>query len=516
MSTSVPQTQSRRSRHPMVTSRIIRALCLSAIAILSLFTEAAASDPPKSTTEPPFTVITGDELPTRQHASLTLVHYVCLTLAMLLLIAVLALHGARQRTLRNRSLLKQLAVFFRDRTRQLNSLELLPVTSIETAGWNRMVELMRDRNVAETALHTSSYCDSSLRSLVEELPDGIAWTDDDGRMVYANPILSELLSDFRLQQSCEPSQLPLNFAKDDGALATEHRRVLEQRLLSLIGSNPERLLRPGVETLTGFSSTGDRVLRVARQRRRTSSGSSPGMIWTIRDVTQQRLAERMRDEFLDSATHELRTPLANIKAYAETLVLSDQLEIAQQREFCNTINSEATRLARLIDDMLSISSMEVGGLSIDCRNTELDRLVRDVAANVRPSMESKKQNFNVVLGEKLSEMSLDADKFATVLVNLLGNASKYTPVGGSVTFRVRREDGYVLFEVEDTGVGIAEEELPRVFDRFFRSSDPRVQNETGTGLGLAMTQELVRLHGGTISVRSKLNQGTCFIVKLPV
>lgn len=240
------------------------------------------------------------------------------------------------------------------------------------------------------------------------------------------------------------------------------------------------------------------------------------MIWTIRDVTQQRLAERMRDEFLDSATHELRTPLANIKAYAETLVLSDQLEIAQQREFCNTINSEATRLARLIDDMLSISSMEVGGLSIDCRNTELDRLVRDVAANVRPSMESKKQNFNVVLGEKLSEMSLDADKFATVLVNLLGNASKYTPVGGSVTFRVRREDGYVLFEVEDTGVGIAEEELPRVFDRFFRSSDPRVQNETGTGLGLAMTQELVRLHGGTISVRSKLNQGTCFIVKLPV
>ena len=228
----------------------------------------------------------------------------------------------------------------------------------------------------------------------------------------------------------------------------------------------------------------DRYLRLARYPIRTEvTAGGNGHIWTIRDITQQKLADKMRDEFLDSATHELRTPLANIRAYAETLALSDMMEVEQQKEFCNTINEEATRLARLIDDLLSVSSMEAGSLSITRKNTEVDRMLRDVAKKVRGQMDQKSITFETMLSEKLPELPLDKDKISTSLVNLLGNAAKYTPAGGRVALKARVDESKLLIEIEDTGIGISEEELPKVFGKFFRSDDQRVREITGTGLG---------------------------------
>ena len=177
----------------------------------------------------------------------------------------------------------------------------------------------------------------------------------------------------------------------------------------------------------------------------------------MRDVTQQKLAEEMRDQFVDTATHELRTPLANIKAYAETLALADVIDIEQQKQFLNTINSEATRLARFVDDLLSVSSMELGSLSLNKQVTDLGRMLNEVLAKIRPQMDEKQLTLEVVLPEKMPEPELDKDKIAAVLVNLLGNAVKYTPEGGRVTFRVNITDQQIEISVEDTGVGIAEE-----------------------------------------------------------
>ncbi len=239
-------------------------------------------------------------------------------------------------------------------------------------------------------------------------------------------------------------------------------------------------------------------------------------VWTVRDVTQQKLAEEMRDQFVDTATHELRTPLANIKAYAETLALADVIDIEQQKQFLNTINSEATRLARFVDDLLSVSSMELGSLSLNKQVTDLSRMLNEVLAKVRPQVDEKQLSLEVALPEKMPEPELDKDKIATVLVNLLGNAVKYTPANGRVTFRVNITDQQIEIGVEDTGVGIAEDELEKVFDKFFRSQDPRVQEQTGTGLGLALAQEVVRLHGGRITVESEINKGSTFSVLLPL
>ena len=232
-------------------------------------------------------------------------------------------------------------------------------------------------------------------------------------------------------------------------------------------------------------------------------------------MTQQKLAEKMRDQFIDTATHELRTPLSNIKAYAETMVTCDTIDVEEQKEFCNIINSEVTRLARFVDDLLSISSMEMGSLNIDKQKVETARLFAEVLDKVEPLMQQKDITFFAELPEKMREVRLDKDKFIAVLVNLLGNAAKYTPTGGRVTLRVRLDDAQLQVAVEDSGVGIAEEELPKVFEKFFRSADPRVQDETGTGLGLSLANEVMRMHGGEITVKSELNQGSTFTVSIP-
>ena len=262
------------------------------------------------------------------------------------------------------------------------------------------------------------------------------------------------------------------------------------------------------------SNDAERVLRVVRLP--LGGEAAKGFVWSLRDVTQQKLAEQTRDRFIDTATHELRTPLSNIKAYAETLATSEYIDIELQKEFCNIINSEVTRLARFIDDLLSISSMEVGALTVDRQKVETERLFAEVLSKVEPQMQKKSIDFQTSLAPKLPELQLDKDKIIAVIVNVVGNAAKYTAEGGRVSLKVKADDGFLRIAVEDTGVGIAENELERVFDKFFRSDDPRVQAEVGSGLGLSLAREVVRMHGGEITVESELNQGSTFTILLPL
>jgi signal transduction histidine kinase len=160
--------------------------------------------------------------------------------------------------------------------------------------------------------------------------------------------------------------------------------------------------------------------------------------------------------------------------------------------------------------------MELGSLSLNKQVTDLTRMLNEVLAKVRPQMAEKGLTFEVAFPEKMPEPELDKDKISAVLVNLLGNAVKYTPEEGAVIFRVNATDKQIELSIKDTGVGISPEELPKVFEKFFRSQDPRVQEQTGTGLGLALAHEVVRLHGGRIEIESEINKGSTFTVLLPL
>jgi PAS domain S-box-containing protein len=385
-----------------------------------------------------------------------------------------------------------------------------PGTGPAPTGWNRLAEehnAARQKTGLESrvAVALEGFRQRKADQILNSLPDGVAVTDDEGRVNLANQALAALLG-----------------------LGADNEVLCGKPMMDLLGlepgsvsaeafSDPESRARTVVSELGRSGDASNGVLRVARHPLRGAKGSpGTGHVWSVRDVTQQKLAEQMRNQFVNSATHELRTPLANIKAYSETLVLSEMLDVEKQKEFCNTINAEVTRLARFIDDLLSISSMEVGSLSLVRQETDVERMLREVIDKVRPQMAQKQIALRCSLPEKLPKMRVDKDKLTATLVNLLGNAAKYTPEKGQVQLRVHAKDDALAIEVEDNGIGISTEELSKVFDKFFRSSDPRVQQQTGSGLGLSLAQEVARLHGGKIYVQSELNKGSRFTLTLPI
>jgi two-component system phosphate regulon sensor histidine kinase PhoR len=387
--------------------------------------------------------------------------------------------------------------------------EPLRATDATSLGWNRVVEQLdraqrtSDRGDLDDTLTQAALArtETQYEQILQRLSDGIAVTDAQGRIAFANRAISALLGQEDAQEALTGATLEARLLEvvecpeDSDLLSTAaHRRTTVCEMV-----------QRGAEC--------ERVLRVARL---PLGDAAHGHVWSLRDITQQKLAEQTRDRFIDTATHELRTPLSNIKAYAETLATADCIDVELQKEFCNIINSEVTRLARFIDDLLSISSMEVGALTIERAKVETERIFAEVLSKIEPLMQQKEIAFEADLPPKMPELHLDKDKMISVIVNILGNAAKYTPTGGRVSMKVRVEDERFKIAVQDTGVGISAEDVPRLWDKFFRSDDPRVQAETGTGLGLSLTREIVRMHGGEVTVESELNKGSTFTVSLPL
>ena len=370
-------------------------------------------------------------------------------------------------------------------------------------GWNRLVETaqrFRLLNQIEDRIN-DSLADRKVSEgsgVLDCLPDGVAVTDASGRVSFANEAFAALVG------------------------KTDREKLIGADFASLL---PTDLVTPDVESRSvrplsldraASPDTHDRALRYIRRPQLSPEGDLTGHVWTVRDVTQLHLAEAMRDQFVAAATHELRTPLANIRAYAETLADNDQIDREQQKRFYNTIQLEASRLARFVDDLLDVSRMQAGSLTLEKHPTDIERLIEEVAEQIRPQIEQKQQRLVVETPAKLPRLNVDKGKVAAALVNLLGNGSKYTPAEGRIVLHVEANAQRIEFAVSDTGYGIPADELPHVFDRFFRSNDDRVQAETGSGLGLTFTHEVARLHGGEIQVESEVDQGTTFRFQMPL
>ncbi len=380
-------------------------------------------------------------------------------------------------------------------------LEQIPSRSATSLGWNRLVDSFR--TLQERTEMPTTNADRSQQqwlNVLESFPDGVAVTDARNGLVFCNQAFCALFGLPGVPDDTRLLPLLESRGSDHDAIARLFDDSANQRL-----------------TVVTITVPGDRCLRIARQGIIDGAGQpSMGSLWVVRDVTQQALAEKMRDQFLDSASHELRTPLANIRAFAETLALNDVIDVEQQKEFCNTITAEAARLGRFVEDLLNISSLEAGSLTLQRQRTESDRLIREAAAKVAGLVEEKGLRFDLVLADKLPEVQWDKDKISTALVNLLGNAAKYTEPGGSIELRATHDEQAVVIQVTDTGLGIAEHELSRIFDKFYRSDDDRVRKQSGTGLGLSLSRQIVVMHGGTLTAESTLGEGSTFTIRLPV
>ncbi|MBE0428901.1 MAG: PAS domain S-box protein [Thermoleophilia bacterium] len=270
----------------------------------------------------------------------------------------------------------------------------------------------------------------------------------------------------------------------------------------------------GYELLT-CRKNGDRIWLSVSAAPIRDSGETAGIVHVFRDISEYKEIDRMKSDFVATVSHELRTPLTSILGFAKTLLRADANFSEESREsFLTEIVREGERLARLIEDVLSVSRIEAGSLRLDLRPVAVEPTVREVVRNV--SSLTSIHRFEINVPDDISLVMADSDKLHQVLLNLVVNAVKYSPDGGEVSVSAAESEGYIRFLVADQGVGISEENLPHIFERFFRASPGGKRGAAGTGLGLYVSRNLIEQMGGEIWAESQPGAGSRFYFRLPV
>ncbi len=241
-----------------------------------------------------------------------------------------------------------------------------------------------------------------------------------------------------------------------------------------------------------------------------------GVLASLYDITELRKLENVRREFVANVSHELKTPLTSIKGYAETLLDGAIDDPKHNRVFLETIQEHTNNLSRLIDDVLDLSTIEAERVNYRMEPVAIGDVTNRIIKALEPTAKAKKVSVMSDLAPSLPKVRADREKLAQIIMNLMENAIKFNKPGGEV--RVSAEpNGIVLkIKIEDTGRGIAPEDLPRVFERFYRGNKDRSHEIPGTGLGLAIVKHLVEAHQGTVIVQSIPTQGSTFHVSLPL
>jgi two-component system phosphate regulon sensor histidine kinase PhoR len=235
----------------------------------------------------------------------------------------------------------------------------------------------------------------------------------------------------------------------------------------------------------------------------------------LHDITELRKLENVRKEFVANVSHELKTPLTSIKGYAETLLEGALEDPKHNRAFLETIHEHANSLSRLIDDVLDLSTIEAQRVEYRFEPVDFRELTERIVKALEPMAKTKKVSLEIDLPQDLPKVRADREKLAQIVMNLIDNAIKFNKVDGVVRVTGVRNNQEAHFAVSDTGRGISQEDLPRVFERFYRGNKDRSHEIPGTGLGLAIVKHLIEAHQGTVTAESKTGEGSVFRFTLP-
>lgn len=239
-----------------------------------------------------------------------------------------------------------------------------------------------------------------------------------------------------------------------------------------------------------------------------------GAVLVIYDITEFKNIEVMRKDFVANVSHELKTPITSIRGFSETLLDGAAEDPKARDEFLKIIFDESRRIQLLIDDLLILSKLEKDESMLNYQTFDLNDVIDDILPMIDQQARQKDIKVHVETPSQI-KIEADADKMKQLLINLLSNAISYTPNEGDVFFSVEANEEKFKIEINDTGIGIAKEDLPRIFERFYRVDKDRSRDTGGTGLGLAIVKHIVELHEGTIEVDSELGHGTVFVILLP-
>ncbi len=246
-------------------------------------------------------------------------------------------------------------------------------------------------------------------------------------------------------------------------------------------------------------------------------GAQGGVLAVLHDVTEQKRTQELHREFVANVSHELRTPITSIRGCAETLTETEGLPEELRQHFLRVILNESDRMTKIVQDLLTLSRLDAESGKLELEWFSIRQSLQDVFDAMTLPGEKQGLELHLDLDPSLpAQMCGDRARIEQVILNILSNAVKYTPAGGTVQVTGARVGDQVRIQVQDTGIGIPQEDLPRLFERFYRVDKARSRELGGTGLGLAIANEIVQQHGGSISIESQVGQGTTCTVLLPL
>ncbi len=375
--------------------------------------------------------------------------------------------------------------------------------------FNRFLGVMEERVEALQSQNTDmlmsgkvlSYKKSRIEAVLQAIPDAVMILDESGSTVFANVKFKSVLGlDANEIIGTKPQQWCMN-AEVRTLLSDDRRRRGEQghRLESIEFAPrhaPKKAISASAYPLFLPKDPGHRL----------------GTLVLFRDVTGEVLAKAARGEFVAHIAHELKTPLNVMAMYSEVLLDSAADSREVDIEAANVIHDQVERMATLINNLLSITQIEMGSINIKKQRIKLRELLMDIFDSVSPNGRSAELKFELDLPSDLPPISVDKDLMRVAINNLLTNAIKYNRPGGAVTLATEETEAQIHIRVRDTGIGIEAEDQARIFEKFFRSEEEGVRKRSGHGLGLALAKEIVHLHHGELSLQSSPGKGSEFTI----
>ncbi|MFH1137516.1 MAG: ATP-binding protein [Pseudomonadota bacterium] len=362
-------------------------------------------------------------------------------------------------------------------------------------------EMERLKEEKERSLRDIANEQSRVRTIINSMACGILVTDNEKNVVLFNPMATRMLN--------------LDFGQVMGRPIGEV--VRQGRLVEMV----ERLFTGQETEITALEDEieieGQVVLRARTAPVRDAGNSILGAVTVLQDVTAQKRMDRMKSEFVTMVSHELKAPLAAIQQQLEVLLGGMAGPVNEkQTHFLSRAQTRADGLIRLINELLDLSRIEAGRIVSQQEPLDLAPVIRHVIEFVRPQVEAKGQVIDSSFPETLPLVSADPRNMDEVFINLINNAIKYSPEGGRIEVGADVAGDHLRIRISDTGFGIPKDDLPRIFDKFYRVKNDRTKTITGTGLGLPIAKGIVEAHLGEIKVESQVGQGTTFTIFLPL
>ncbi len=356
----------------------------------------------------------------------------------------------------------------------------------------------RDQKLLEVANETSK-----IRTIVDSMGDGILVTNQEHQLVLWNPAAARMLG------------LPEHLEAGRNVADVIHERPLVEIINKAL--SPDASQYTAISEEVEIAQPEAKTVMVNVSVIRDETGRHLGVVATLRDITRLKEVEQVKSQFVRMVTHELRAPLSAVEGYLSAYLSGVAGTDPQvNRQMLERAKLRTHSLLDLVNDLLQFSRLESKKVERKKELLDLSAVITNTVELLRNQGEAKELTFEIDLPGNLPPIEADRSEMDQLFTNLVSNAIKYNVKKGKVTVSGERRGNYVSIKVADTGVGIAEEHLPQIFDEFFRVSGPQTRYTTGTGLGLAIVKKIVESHFGTIKVESKVDEGTVFTVRFPI